>query len=244
MQQPESAYAVHSPAGDVLQEAPEKLVRGQRHALALLVSAVAVREGDRVVVAVDDRLVGQSGAVYVSTEVVQDVVRLRDGLGADDPALVVDGWQTEAGYGAASEVEKAPTEGLRQRMDVHEEGLRSPWRVEPGDAVGSECPRGDEQVDVWMPLESARPGADDGESAEAATDEARVGAQCGERIEGSAEERADKRALVLAHGASQLCGQGEDDVEVRDGQKQVALSVEPAGGGTVSAAGAGSVVQE
>ncbi len=58
--------------------------------------------------------------------------------------------------------------------------------------------------------------------------------QCGERIEGSAEERADKSALVLAHGASQPCGQGEDDVEVRDGQKQVALSVEPAGGGTVA----------
>jgi hypothetical protein len=47
---------------------------------------------------------------------------------------------------------------------------------------------------------------------------------------------------VLAHGAAQLCRQGEDDVEVRHGQEQVVLALEPAPGGAVAAAGAGPVM--
>ena len=74
--------------------------------------------------------------MYVSTEVVQDVVRLRDGLGEDDPALVADGWQTQVWHGAPSELEEATTEVFRERMDVHEEGLRSPrWREPPSVAA-------------------------------------------------------------------------------------------------------------
>ncbi len=233
---------MQSATGDVLQEAPEKLLRWQSHALALVVPAVAVCEGDRLVVAGDEGLVGQGGAVDVATEVVEDVLGLGDGLCEDDPAFVAGARQVQTRDCAASEVEEASSEAGSEWVHVHEEGLLSSGRREPGDAVGSEAPGRDEQMDVGMPLERASPGVQHGESADMCAEKARVGAERRERVEGSAEQHAEQRALVLAHGASQLGRQGEDDVEIWHRQKQVSLPLEPAGSGVVAAAGAGAVV--
>jgi hypothetical protein len=81
-----------------------------------------------------------------------------------------------------------------------------------------------------------------GEHTDAPAEPLRIHAQCGERIERGAEQRAAERLLVLAHGAAELPRQGEDDVEVRHRQQQVALPLEPAACGGVAAAGAGPVM--
>jgi hypothetical protein len=95
---------------------------------------------------------------------------------------------------------------------------------------------------VGVPLEGARPRVQHGERADVAAEPLRIGTQGGEGIERGAEEGADERLLVLAHGAAELRRQREDDVEVGNWQQQVTLSLEPAPGGAVAAAGAGPVM--
>ena len=69
VQEPKGAYAMKSLGRHVLQKAPQKLLRGQAHALALMVAAVAVRDADCAIVAADDRFVAERGAMHVATEV-------------------------------------------------------------------------------------------------------------------------------------------------------------------------------
>jgi hypothetical protein len=57
MQQTESANSVHPAWRHVLQESTKKLVGGEGHRLAAMVTTVAVGEGNRLVIAVQDCLV-------------------------------------------------------------------------------------------------------------------------------------------------------------------------------------------
>jgi hypothetical protein len=66
VEQTEGAHAVQTAQRHVLEEAAQKLVRGQRHRLALPVLAVSVAEGDGAVVACGDGLVGGRGAMDVA----------------------------------------------------------------------------------------------------------------------------------------------------------------------------------
>ena len=73
----------------VLREAAQELVGGQGHRLALMVTAVAIAEGDGAVAAGDDGLVGDRRAMDVAAKVLEDLLRLlHDGLGEDDPGLL------------------------------------------------------------------------------------------------------------------------------------------------------------
>ncbi|MEY4550775.1 MAG: hypothetical protein RL685_6970 [Pseudomonadota bacterium] len=237
MKEAEGAHPVKAAKRDVREEAAQKLVSGQSHALALAVAAVSVVEDDGAVVAGGDGLVVESGAMAVAGKVVEDDTGARNGLGEDDPALAPgDDRQLQAGHGAASEMEEASSKELRQGSLGHEEGLLAARRSEPGQPIGGETTGGREQVDVRVPLEGARPGVQHGESADVPAEPVRVGTRGGERVERGAEQRAEERLLVLAHGAAELCRQGEDDVEVRHGQEQLALALEPALGGAVAAA--------
>jgi diacylglycerol kinase family enzyme len=66
VEQTEGAHAVQTAQRHVLEEAAQKLVGRQGHGLALAVAAVTVGEGDGVVVAGGDGLVGERGAVCPS----------------------------------------------------------------------------------------------------------------------------------------------------------------------------------
>jgi hypothetical protein len=243
MEQTESADAMDAAQGHVLEIAAKKLAGGQRHELALAVSTIAVGEGDGAVVAGGDGLVGQSGAVHVASEVVENDVGASDGLREHDPALVPRNlWQAQAGHGGASVREEASSEELRQGVDRHEEGLAPLGRRPPRAAIGRDPAGGDEQVDVRMPLERAGPGVEHGEGADAPAEPVRISAQRCERIEGGAEERAEEGSLVLAHGAAKLGWEREDDVEVRHRQEQGSLALEPATGGVLTALRAGAMM--
>ncbi len=243
VQQTEGADAVQAAQGDMLEEAAQKLVGGQGHVLADAVTAVSVGEGDGASVAGGDGLVAESSAMDVASEVVEHGGRASDGFGEDDPALVPrDRRQPEGGHGPACEVEEAAAETLGQCGLGHEEGLIAMGRNEPGPTIGSEAARGHEQVDVRVPLESASPGVEDGERADVSAEPVRVGTQCGERVERGAEEGAEQSALMLAHGAAQLRREREDDMEVRNGQEQLALALHPLAGGIVAATRASAVV--
>jgi hypothetical protein len=167
MKQAEGAHAVQATQRHVLEEAAQKLVSGQGHALARAVAAVSVVEGDGAVVASGDGLVGESRAMDVASEVVEYHARTRDGLGEDDPALVpVDDRQPQAGHGAASEMEEATSKELGQGPLGHEKRLLARRRNEPGQPIGGERAGGHEQVDVGVPLERARPDVEHGKRAD------------------------------------------------------------------------------
>ncbi len=180
--------------------------------------------------------------MHVASEVVEYDVGASDGLREHDPALVRRNLgQAQAGHGGAGVREETTSEELRQGVDRHEEGLAPLWRP-PRAAVARDPASGDEQVDVRMPLERARPGVEHGERADAPTEPMRISAQRCERIEGGAEERAEEGSLLLAHGAAKLGWEREDDVEVRHRQEQGSLALEPATGGVLAALGAGPVM--
>jgi hypothetical protein len=178
MQQTEGADAMQPAERHVLEEAAQKLVRGQGHALALAFGAVSIGEGDRALVAGGDGLVGESSAMDVASEVVEHDAGASDGLGEDDPRLIPgDEGQRESGHGAASEAKEATAEVIGQSAHGDEEGLLTSRRSNPGSSVGSEHPRGHEQMDVRMPLEGSGPGVEHGERADAPAEPARIGAE-------------------------------------------------------------------
>jgi hypothetical protein len=243
VQQTEGADAMQAARGDMLEEAAQELVGGQGHVLAEAVAVAAVGEGDGALVAGGDGLVAESSTMDVASEVVEHDGGARDGLGEDDPALVPgDVGQAQLGDRSAGEREEATAEAFGQRVNVHEEGLFARRRLQPSPTIGSEAATGHEQVDVRVPLEGASPGVEDGERADVTTEPARIGAERREGVERGAEEGAEQSALMLAHGAAQLRRKGEDDVEVRNGQEQLALTLEPLAGGIVAATRASAVV--
>jgi hypothetical protein len=88
MKQTESANSMHTPRRYVLQESTKKLVGCQGHRLAAMVATVTVGKGNRLVIAVQDCLVGQCRAVHVASKILQDALRALNGLlGERYPAL-------------------------------------------------------------------------------------------------------------------------------------------------------------
>ena len=97
--------------------------------------------------------------MHVATEVVEDVMRLRDGFGEDDPALAPgDVGQSGARQSTAGKMQKATAEVLAEGSDRHEKLVAIGRRREPSAPIGCECASRDEQVQVWVPFERARPG--------------------------------------------------------------------------------------
>jgi len=86
MEQPKGSDAVHALGQHVLEEAPQEFVCGQGHHPLFVGTAVAVPKGDAALVAGDERLVADGGAMDVATEVVENFFcALHDGLREDDP---------------------------------------------------------------------------------------------------------------------------------------------------------------
>ena len=71
MKQSECANSMQSAWRHVLQESTKKLVGVEGHRLTAMVATVAVGEGNTLVVAVQDRLVGQCCAMHVASEVLE-----------------------------------------------------------------------------------------------------------------------------------------------------------------------------
>jgi hypothetical protein len=116
MQQSEGANTVHTPWWHMLQESAEKLVGGQGHRLAAMVAAVAVGKGYRLVIAVQDGLVGHCGAMHVATKVLEYALWALDGFfGERYPALVPrDLGKLHCRQRASSQRQESPTESFRE----------------------------------------------------------------------------------------------------------------------------------
>lgn len=191
----------------MLQKTPQKFMRGQGHRLASLTTTVAEGEGDAVVIAGGDGLVAEGGAVHVATEVVEDVMRLRDGFGEDDPALGPgDVGQSGGRQRAAGKMQKATAEVLAEGSQGYEKLFAvHRWR-EPCVPVGCEGASWDEQVQMGVPFERARPGVQRRQGADTTSEPPRIGTQCLEGLERGSKQNSDELALVRAHEATKLGG--------------------------------------
>ncbi len=75
---------------DVLEEAVQELKDGQGHFAGLAGIGVAIAEGDRLIVVMEDGRVGQGDTVDVAREVLQRLLAIAHGFYVHDPVDVPD----------------------------------------------------------------------------------------------------------------------------------------------------------
>jgi hypothetical protein len=188
----------------MLEEAPQKLMSRQPHRLAAMVAAVTVGEGDRVIIASDDRLVGNGGAMNVPPQVLEHTVRaMDDRFGKHYPTLVPwDVGKLDGGQRTSSEVKESSTEVLGQCAYGHEETFAARGRGKPCAPISGKGASGHEHVDVGVPFEGTCPCMEHGERADLAACPTGVFAQSREGIERGTRQYGQERALMRAHHPS------------------------------------------
>src|ERR1035438_6574983 len=186
--------------------------------------------------------VGDGHAVGVAAQVVQDGVGSDDGaFGEDDPAAsahlaqqrgegagVLEGLTVslELEFAGGVELEQPGAElgpeHMAHRVDREEPaGL---FGTGPG-VLGGETAAGDQAMEVGMVHEGLAPGVEDGR--EAQLDLEALLAELKERGAGALKEQAVERGWVLKDERAQGGGEGEDPVEIADGQERAPLLLEP-----------------
>jgi len=154
--------------------------------------------------------------VDITAEIFEHLfASLHNGLREDHPALSPwDVRKEDARERAPRERQEASAKEFGERLDGNDEALAPARYGEPGATIGGEPTAGHQHVDVWMPLECACPGMQDGEGADPPTEEMRIGAETSERFERRPEQRWQEEFLVGSKQPSQLGREGEDDVKV------------------------------
>jgi hypothetical protein len=149
----------------MLEKAVEKLQAGEGHPAELLAPIVPIAEGDLPVQDPFETAVGDGDTEDVAAEVVEDLLAAPRVLAVDDPRRGPDltGHLIEQA-GVVEGVADLRPEDLRQRLDGDE--IVPVLRGDPRGAIGGEPAGGDEQMDVGMIEQGARPGMEDRETAE------------------------------------------------------------------------------
>jgi len=177
---------VEASGGRVLEVPPNELVRFERHEFVLAVVAVAITEGDGILVAPDDALIGERRSVNIAAKVSEQAVGSAGQglLDVGDPGFEKDGrWDPRSGKGAADPCDEATAKGVCQGSHRDEEvATASSGDGKPGGPVGGETSTGDEEMDVRVPGEGAGPSVEDGECSDLrGAKDFGVSAQGGER---------------------------------------------------------------
>jgi len=180
--------------------------------------------------------------VGVASQVVQDGDGSDDrSLGEDDPAAsahlaqqgregagVLEGLalSMELEFSGSMELEQPGAElALEHAGDsVHGEEPAGLFGTGPG-ALGGEAAASDQAVEVGMVHEVLSPGVEDGREAQLRLEA--LLAELEERGAGALKEQAVERSLVLEDERAQGSGEGEDPVEIADGQQRAPLLLEP-----------------
>ena len=102
---------------------------------------------------------------------------------------------------------------------------------DPPRGVGREPAAGDDAMDVGVVLEVLPPGVEDGQEADLGPEVLGVGGDLLQGLGGGPEQQAVDHARVLQGDRAERRGQGEDEVEVLDGQEFRLAGLHPVGGG-------------
>ena len=126
---------------------------------------------------------------------------------------------------AAEGVEVFAPEDLGEGADGEEKAGR---RRDPARAVGGEGAARDDAVQMEVLRQILPPGVQDGRAAEVAAEMAGIAAEGGEGVGGGVEEEGVEEPGVALREGVEGMRQGEDEMEVLDGQQLRAAGVEPA----------------
>lgn len=210
------AHLMKSLGQDMLQKAPHELHCRQGHGLPLPSGGILVTKGHLIVFQGNDAVVGHGDPVDITGQVAQHLLRLLEGRAReDDPVLVPDLFgEVLFGQGLSGQLHEDGPEDRRERPDRHDElpAGRSP------DAVFVKAAGRNEEVEVGMILFGAGPGVEHGQHPQLAADVFAIKAQSGQCCYGGLKEDGVERFLIAADYFPKLCRQGEDQMEVRDGQ--------------------------
>ena len=214
---------------DVLQEAAEKLDTGERGAPDRLGAVIAIPKGDLVVVDLFESTVGDRHAEEIAGQVVEDARPIAGGLCVHDPR----GGPHRRRYlleqaGVLHRRAHLGAHDHRQRADGHEE--RRMLRRNPLRPIGGEPARSDDEMDVRVIQQGARPRVEDRDAAEWGADELGVGRERLERRRRTPHQRPIDDGLVAEGEGAQRRGQGDGDQIVRTGQAPRLVPREPARG--------------
>jgi len=213
---------------DMLQKSAKEFAGGQGHLFGLVVAVTTVTKGNGAVRAGDDGAVGDSGAMYVATEVFEHPIATLNGLLAvyDPTFLAGDVGKGDVRGRPASEPHKPSPKQASELLRGNEDALVSFGCGDPL-AIIAERSTCNEHVDVGMPFERSRPRVQDRKSRDTATEMLWVTTQGCQGVECRPEEHGQQLTLVTTNNEPKLLGQSEDDMEVGHGEKQLTLLLKP-----------------
>lgn len=182
---------------DMLEKTRDEGVNRQGESSGLMGARIDVAEGDVVVFEGFDAFVGQSDPMDVAGEILGGVLAVAGALRVDVPGLAEDRGidlieQPRLVEGVADFGAKDGGEGVSRDEKV------AMGRLAPGFPVFGQAAPGDEEMDVGVVGEVARPGMKHGKNAEGGADPLRVVCELLESGCGFAQEQVIDRVLVGA----------------------------------------------
>jgi hypothetical protein len=226
--------------------------------LASPVGVILPSERDVVALHGDQSAIADSDPMGVASQVHEHLLRPAEGwLGVDDPF----GPDTvgepslefsRVGHGAELAVkgQPPPVEGGPEQREqfAAEDAAEDADRQEkprpagdPSRGVGGDPAAGGDAVDMGVMLEVLVPGVEDGEEADLGPEVVGAGGDLLQGLRGGAEEQAVDHARVRQGDRVERRRQGEDEVEIFDGQQFRLAGLHPVGGGGGLALGAVAV---
>ena len=140
--------------------------------------------------------------------------------------------------GGPEQGEELAPEDAAEDADRQEEARAA---GDPARAVGRQPAAGHDAVDVRVVLEVLAPGVEDGQEADLGPEVLGVGGDLLQGLGGGAEQQAVDHARVLQGDRAERRREGEDDVEILDGQQLGFAGLHPVRGGGGLALGAVAV---
>ena len=244
-EQTEVTNARETPRRDVQEKAAQEFVGLQRQDLhAVVVSVVFPTKPDAAVTVLDEPIIRQGDSVRVAPEIAEDLVGTGEGpFGIHDPVDRPQSTEQRREGVAIGQIGRAIGEAQLARSEGPSQGgeiLRAkdcrerPHRKEkgrpPGDPArvvrGHGAP-GDQTVQMEVLREILAPRVQNRRDADGAAEMSRVSPEGEQRVGSRAKQERIDHARIALRERVEVVRQGEDDVEVRNGQQVGAPRREP-----------------
>jgi hypothetical protein len=230
---------------DMKKEPSDKFVGFEGHGLlTVLVGIIPPEEGNFVVLEGEDAVITDGDPMGISAEVLKDPFgAIEGGFAIDDPLFVVKvpqeglevfGVLEMAEMGGKDkipsleaileEVEELPSEQCGQDPNGDEEPFAAGF---PAAAVRRETAAGDDPVGVGMIHEVLAPGMENADHSDLCAQRFGVLGELGEGLGGRAKKQVVQELLVHGDQGVQFGGEGEDYMEVFNGQEVLPASLDP-----------------
>ncbi len=223
----------------------DKLVGFKGHRLlTVMVCIIPPEEGDLAVSDGEEAGIADRDPMGISAEVLQDALSaIEGGFAVDDPLLMIE--RPSEGFEGCRILEVAEAAGedevpsleaiLEEGQELpSEQGREDPHGKEeafaggdPAAAVRREAVPGDDAVEVGMIHEVLAPGMENADHPHLCAEMFWVLGEFGERLGGRVKKQVVQDPLVPGNQGIQFCGEGEDHMEVFNGEEVLMASLDP-----------------